>query len=56
MTYAGVGKLKAQKEEGITKVRWFKKEDTAPIIRNTFPSIMDVLLKLDMITETAAPL
>ena len=56
MAYTGAGKLKPQKEEGITKVQWFKPEQTAPIIRNTFPSIMDVLLKLDMITEKAAPL
>ena len=56
MTYTGIGKLKPQKEEGITKVRWFTEEDTAPIIKNTFPSIMDVLLKLGMITERAAPL
>ena len=56
MSYTGTGKLKPQKEEGITKVQWFKPEQTAPIIRNTFPSIMDVLLKLDMITEKAAPL
>jgi 8-oxo-dGTP pyrophosphatase MutT (NUDIX family) len=56
MSYSGAGKLKPQKEEGITKVRWFKPEQTAPIIKNTFPSIMDVLLKLGMITERAAPL
>jgi len=56
MSYAGIGKLKPQKEEGITKVKWYRKEETGPIIRNTFPSIMDVLLKLGMITERAAPL
>jgi 8-oxo-dGTP pyrophosphatase MutT (NUDIX family) len=56
MNYTGLGKLKPQKEEGITQVRWFKPQQTAPIIRNTFPSIMDVLLKLGMITEKAAPL
>jgi len=37
--------LKPQKEEGITDVRWFKKEDISPIVENTFPSIMDVLVK-----------
>ncbi|MBS1525526.1 MAG: NUDIX domain-containing protein [Bacteroidetes bacterium] len=56
MGYTGSGKLKPQKEEGITQVRWFKREETGTIIRNTFPSIMDVMLKLDFITETAAPL
>jgi 8-oxo-dGTP pyrophosphatase MutT (NUDIX family) len=56
MTYTGTAKLKPQKEEGITQVRWFKREQTGPIIKNTFPSIMDVLMKLDLITERAAPL
>jgi 8-oxo-dGTP pyrophosphatase MutT (NUDIX family) len=56
MTYSGEGKLKPQRNEGITKVLWFKPEQTGPIIKNTFPSIMDVLIKLDLITETAAPL
>jgi 8-oxo-dGTP pyrophosphatase MutT (NUDIX family) len=56
MTYTGAGKLKPQKEEGITQVRWFKREQAGTIIKNTFPSIMDVLMKLDLITERAAPL
>lgn len=37
--------LKPQIEEGITDVRWFKKEHIEPIITNTFPSIMDVLVE-----------
>ena len=56
MTFTGTTKLKPQKEEGITQVRWFKREQTGTIIKNTFPSIMDVLMKLDLITERAAPL
>jgi len=56
MSYEGTGKLKPQRDEGITKVLWFKPEQTAPIVKNTFPSIMDVLIKLDLLTETAAPL
>ena len=56
MAFTGAGKLKPQKEEGITQVRWFKREQTGTIIKNTFPSIMDVLVKLDLITERAAPL
>lgn len=38
-------KLKPQKEEGITDARWFKKGHIEPIVKNTFPSIMDVLVK-----------
>ena len=38
-------KLVPQKEEGITDARWFTKEHIEPIIANTFPSIMDVLVK-----------
>jgi len=38
-------KFKPQKEEGITEVRWFEKHHIEPIIENTFPSIMDVLVK-----------
>ena len=42
-------KLKPQKEEGITDVRWFKKDHIGPIIANTFPSIIDVLVKENLI-------
>jgi len=45
MTCNGQPKLKPQKEEGITEVRWFEKHHIEPIIENTFPSIMDVLVK-----------
>jgi 8-oxo-dGTP pyrophosphatase MutT (NUDIX family) len=45
MRCKGQNNLKPQKEEGITDVRWFKKEDVSPIVENTFPSIMDVLVK-----------
>jgi 8-oxo-dGTP pyrophosphatase MutT (NUDIX family) len=45
MRCRGQNNLKPQKEEGITDVRWFKKEDISPIVENTFPSIMDVLVK-----------
>ncbi|MEO6148565.1 MAG: NUDIX domain-containing protein [Mucilaginibacter sp.] len=51
MKYKGNEKLKPQKEEGITDVRWFKKEDIDPILQNTFPSIIDVLVKTKLITE-----
>jgi len=45
MRCKGQGKLKPQKEEGITDARWFKKDHIEPITKNTFPSIMDVLVK-----------
>jgi 8-oxo-dGTP pyrophosphatase MutT (NUDIX family) len=56
MKYNGNEKLKPQKEEGITDVRWFKKKDTDAIVANTFSSIMDVLAKLDLITAVPMPL
>lgn len=51
MRAKGQYKLKPQKEEGITDVRWFNKEHIAPIIKNTFPSIIDVLVKENLITD-----
>ena len=56
MGYKGSGKLKPQKEEGITSVRWFRKGHIDAIIKNTFPSIMDVLAKMDLFTEKPVPL
>jgi hypothetical protein len=41
--------LKPQKEEGITDVRWFAKGHIEPIIANTYPLIMDVLVKEELI-------
>jgi 8-oxo-dGTP pyrophosphatase MutT (NUDIX family) len=49
-------KLKPQKEEGITDVRWFKPNDLDAILTNTFPSIMDVLAAMDLITDKPMPL
>jgi 8-oxo-dGTP pyrophosphatase MutT (NUDIX family) len=48
-------KLKPQKEEGITDARWFKKKKLAVIIENTFPSIMEVLTKIELVKDTAEP-
>jgi len=56
MTFTGVGELKPQLEEGITKVLWFKREQTAPIVKNTFPSIIDVLVKLELLKDKVEPL
>jgi len=49
-------KLKPQKEEGITDARWFKKKKIHTIVENTFPSIMDVLEKMNLVKDTAMPL
>ena len=56
MGFKGAGKLKPQKEEGITAVKWFKKGHIEAIVNNTFPSIMDVLAKMDLFTNKPAPL
>lgn len=56
MKAKGQNKLKPQKEEGITDVRWFKKNDIEAIVTNTFPSIMDVLTTLDLIKDKPMPL
>ena len=54
MKYKGVEKLKPQLEEGITDVRWFRKGHIDAIVQNTFPSILDVLVKEDLIKEKPA--
>jgi 8-oxo-dGTP pyrophosphatase MutT (NUDIX family) len=56
MSYKGAEKLRPQKEEGITDVRWFRKGHIDAIINNTFPSIMDVLAKMDLFKDKPAPL
>ena len=55
MDYSGREKLKPQKEEGITDVRWFKKGKIDPILKNTFPSIVDVLVKEKLIKDKPGP-
>jgi 8-oxo-dGTP pyrophosphatase MutT (NUDIX family) len=54
MKYKGNAKLKPQIEEGITDVRWFRKGHIDAIIQNTFPSILDVLVKEDLIKDKPA--
>jgi 8-oxo-dGTP pyrophosphatase MutT (NUDIX family) len=56
MKATGQNKLKPQKEEGITDVRWFKPNDIDTIVSNTFPSIMDVLAAMELLTDKPAPL
>ena len=51
MKYKGNQKLKPQLEEGITDVKWFNKGHMQDITTNTFPSIMDVLEKVDLLTD-----
>ena len=42
MTAPGKQKLKAQKEEGITKVKWVKPIDIHQPLKNTYPSIREI--------------
>lgn len=43
MTVKGEPKLIPQKEEGIERAEWLNKNNIAPVLKNTFPSIIDVL-------------
>ncbi|WP_316789977.1 NUDIX hydrolase [Pedobacter frigoris] len=43
MTVKGEPKLIPQKEEGITKASWLNKTELKPVIKNTYPSIIQVL-------------
>lgn len=43
MTVKGEPKLIPQKEEGITKAVWLSTDDLKPVLKNTFPSIVQVL-------------
>ncbi|MFA6086610.1 NUDIX hydrolase [Mucilaginibacter sp.] len=53
MKYTGKTKLVPQIEEGITDVRWFNHGQVEMIVQNTFPSIMDVLEKAELIKDKA---
>ncbi|MBK0378934.1 NUDIX hydrolase [Mucilaginibacter segetis] len=52
MQHKGKAKLVPQTEEGITDVQWFAKPQVNYILQNTFPSIIDVLEKAELITGT----
>lgn len=56
MRHKGRAKLVPQLEEGITDVRWFNTDQIAAIVKNTFPSIMDVLEKAELLKERVMPL
>ena len=43
MKVKGEPKLVPQKEEGIDEAVWLDKNHISPVVKNTFPSIMDVL-------------
>lgn len=43
MTVKGEPKLIPQKEEGITKAVWLSSKELKPVVKNTYPSIIQVL-------------
>lgn len=51
MTVHGSPKLIPQKEEGITKAEWLTSGDVKPVLKNTYPSIVDVLKAGKLIKE-----
>ena len=51
MTVKGIPKLIPQKEEGITKAEWLTAADLKPVLKNTYPSIVDVLKAGKLIKE-----
>lgn len=54
MKAEGQEKLKPQTEEGITRACWFMREDLATLTENTYPSIIDVLDEMGLLTEKEA--
>lgn len=56
MKYKGNETLTPQLEEGITDVKWFNKGHMEDIKNNTFPSIIDVLEKVGLLTDMVTPL
>lgn len=54
MKATGQDKLKPQKEEGITDARWFTREKTDIITKNTFPSILQVMEEVELFKDTEA--
>jgi 8-oxo-dGTP pyrophosphatase MutT (NUDIX family) len=43
MRYSGSRVLRPQQEEGITDVRWFRKDALDEVRANTYPSVVDVM-------------
>lgn len=54
MTVKGSPKLIPQKEEGITKAEWLTAAELKPVLKNTYPSIIDVLKAGKLIKEKIA--
>lgn len=51
MTVKGEPKLIPQKEEGITKASWLSKLELSPVLKNTYPSIVQVLEAGGLLTD-----
>ncbi|WP_185968940.1 NUDIX hydrolase [Carboxylicivirga sp. M1479] len=51
MDYFGFDQPKPQLEENITAARWMKKEDLSDVLNNTYPSILEVFKKADLLNE-----
>jgi len=49
MTVKGEPKLIPQKEEGITKAVWLSEIELKPVLKNTYPSIVQVLEKGELL-------
>lgn len=49
MSSAHTGKLIPQKEEGITKAEWINKSGLKKVLRNTYPSIREVIVAAEVI-------
>ena len=49
MTVKGSPKLVPQKEEGITKAEWLSPNELSPVLKNTYPLILDVLKSGDLL-------
>lgn len=49
MTVKGSPKLIPQKEEGITKAEWLGKKEFKPVLKNTYPLIVDVLRAAELL-------
>jgi hypothetical protein len=49
MTVKGNPKLAPQKEEGITRAEWLSQGQLKPVLKNTYPLILDVLGKANLI-------
>jgi len=49
MLYKGTQNPKPQTEEEITQAKWIKTDDLDEVLKNTFPSIIEVLKKANVV-------